>query len=626
MTVPPSPRKVEGGASLLVAYRIAQRKVLVVGGGKEASGRVFFALDADALVTLVCPRAGLNDEVATRIDNGELVHIDREFKDSDLDDDVYMVLGCIDAHEESRRIALLCRERRIIVNCADIPELCDFYFFAQHRDGPIQIGVSTNGCGPRMGAKMRDALVEALPDGARPAVEKIGMLRAGIREVDSKPENAPRRMAFLSRLCDSWTFKQIADLDSEATLDLLESYERGEKNPSPPSSQRRAANGTSHDSRARSATPQTYLEQAQGLANGLPLIGGMFGFATSATGAAWNLTSSTVSGAVGTATSIGSQALDITTTYVGAIQETGTNYAHYVKTRTEDVVETGLRTLPEPVSHVARAGLNLVPLLPIHVSRKPRGRLTLVGAGPGDPDLLTVRALDRIRTADLIVSDRLVPKPILDLVPPKKLHLVQRKADGKSDASQSDANETCRKALERGLDVVRLKGGDPFLFGRGAEEILHFRGNGGYDTDVVPGISSCIAAPASLDIPVTHRGVADQLLVLSGRGENGAFPTVPAHNDRRTTVILMSVSRLEGLVGLMLDAGYPKELPAAVVEKGCWGKEEERCIQGTLADISAKVAVADVGTPALLVVGGAVEVLRGLPTALIDEIDALDLD
>ncbi|TPX57679.1 hypothetical protein PhCBS80983_g03662 [Powellomyces hirtus] len=627
-TISTMSRKVQGGASLLVGWRLGGKHVLIVGGGKEASGRVFFALDADAKVTIVCPASGLNDDVELRINNGELIHLDRNFHENDLDT-ADMVLSCIDQHEESRRIAVLCRARRIPVNCADIPELCDFYFFAQYRDGPVQFGISTNGCGPRIGARLRDLVVKALPEETAAAVDRIGRLRRKIRESDPDPNSSGRRMTWLSRLCDGYTFEEMAQLDDQDLLTVLESYERGDSEP-PPAPTKKSQSRLVNESRVKSPSDSSSTSTNKGLvehAQTLPIIGGVVNLVASATGTAWNITSSTVTGTVQTASSMGAQVYDISTTYASALKETGAGYAHHAKIRAEDVVETGLRSLPQPVSQFVRGGLNLLPL-PIHVSRNPRGRLVLVGAGPGDPGLLTVRALEAMRQADLVVSDQLIPSGITDLVPGKRLHLVQKKVQGRSDIAQNDANETCLAALNRGLDVVRLKGGDPFLFGRGGEEIAFFREHG-FEADIVPGISSCIAAPESALIPVTHRGVADQLMVLSGRGEGGAYPNVPSYYEKRTTVVLMAVGRLEGLVELMLNSGYPNDVPAAVVEKGCWGKEVERVVQGTLETIYGKVLEAKVGAPALLIVGKAVSVLREDDpdsSLLIDNINKLDLD
>ncbi|KAJ3154492.1 hypothetical protein HDU86_004621 [Geranomyces michiganensis] len=619
-------RRVIGGGSFLVGWRLVNKHVLIVGGGKEASGRVFFALDADARCTIVCPRDGLNDDVANRIANGELAHIDRNFEDADLND-VDMVLSCIDDHEESRRIATLCRKRRIPVNCADIPELCDFYFFAQGRRGPVQFGVSTNGCGPRVAARLRDIVDSALPAQTQAAVERMGTLRRRVREQDPGSESSTRRMTWLSRLSDTWSFEEMAAMDDGEVLKVLEAYERGDEVPPATRGTRRAtalsqkpgaiaASGSAPRRGWFSQDPATTPNSLTDLISRsyhLPLFD-----LTSRIELVTKYTTSTALAVAEQAQSITSHALDIGTTYAGALTATGSSYVSHAKTTAEDVVETGLRTLPQPVSHALRTGLNYIPLLPIHVSARPKGRLTLAGAGPGDPGLLTVHALNALQNADLVVSDQLVPKPITDLVRPSRLHLVKRKAAGQSDASQDDANETCLAALERGLDVVRLKGGDPFLFGRGGEEIAFFRSKGHEPHAVIPGISSCIAAPASALIPVTHRGAADQVLVLSGRGEGGSFPRIPPHDDKRTTVILMSVGRLNELVGVMTASGYPADFPAAVVEKGCWGKDQERVVRGCLGNIFERVTKAKVGAPALLVVGNTVRVLQGpLPQELL---------
>ncbi|KAJ3183946.1 hypothetical protein HDU85_001796 [Gaertneriomyces sp. JEL0708] len=596
------PRKVNGGASFLIGWRLAGKHVLVVGGGKEASGRVFFALDADARVSLVCPSSGLNPEVATRIHNGEVVHIDRDFVNEDVDG-VDMVLSCIDDHRESRRIALLARAKRIPVNCADIPDLCDFYFFAQHRDGPIQFGVSTNACGPRLGARLRDMLASALPANARAAVEKVGELRARVRATDPNPESCAKRMRWLSQLCDSWSFEEMAALNDHKMNEVLDAYERGE---------------TAKPSRHEASRPSSASRPTSGLSNvgtklletasSVPVVGGAIDAMASWTGQAWSLTASVVTATTSIAYNTVAGTIDVTWSYAHAVTETSAHYASAAKRTLETAVDNGLRALPEAASQPLRTTLSYLPL-PLHIAAQPKGTLSLVGAGPGDPGLLSVRALDLLRTADMVMSDQLVPPQIIALIAPKRLHFVPKKAAGKSDASQDTANQTCLAALSRGLNVVRLKGGDPFLFGRGGEEVIYFS-NHGYEVQVVPGISSCIAAPESAMIPVTHRGVADQVLILSGRGEGGTYPDIPSFYEKRTTVILMAVARLPDLVERMTQKGYPQHLAAAVVEKGCWGGEHERVIKGTLENISLMAKEANVGAPALLVVGGAVNALQ----------------
>ncbi|KAJ3282314.1 hypothetical protein HK104_010964 [Borealophlyctis nickersoniae] len=586
------PRRVTGGASFIVGWRLAGKNVLVVGGGKEASGRVFFALDADARVTLVAPYQGLNPEIRTRIARGELVHVDRSFEDTDLETEdeglVDMVLSCIDDHEESRRIADLCHALRIPVNCADIPDLCDFYFMAQHREGNLQIGVSTNGCGPRLGARLRNHVVQSLPPRVAESVGKVGALRRKIRRADPEmtEEAVGRRMKWLSRLCDQWSFQELADMDDDAVMKLLDAYEKGEQVPPASASGRQQGGAKASSNGALPRPPATLTSYAQSV----PLVGGLLGPLTA-------VAVGTVSVGLGAATSVVSTATGI-----------ASSCAQAAKVGTECVVERSLNLLPRPIAAPVRTGLSYLPL-PIRISSGRKGRILLVGAGPGDPGLLTVDALNALRTADLVVSDQLVPPRILALIPSTRLRLAMKKVAGRSDQSQDDTNAICLRALRAGQVVARLKGGDPFLFGRGGEEIAFFRSHG-FDPVMIPGISSCIAAPGSVGIPVTHRGIADQLLVLSGRGEGGTLPEVPLYHAKRTTVVLMAVGRLPQIVELMKENGHPISLPAAVVEKGCWGNGEERVIDGNLGNICERVKAAAVGSPALLVVGGVVDALK----------------
>ncbi|KAK1907534.1 hypothetical protein P3342_005861 [Pyrenophora teres f. teres] len=149
---------------------IRNKRVLVVGGGEVAAGRIVNVLNADAKITLVSPREGLNDEVAYRIDQGQVDYVDRKFEPSDLDG-VDMVLTAVDDPEASSQIYKLCKERRIAANIADVPPECDFYFGSVHRDGPLQIMVSTNGNGPKLANIVRRQIAATLPYNIGAAVQ-----------------------------------------------------------------------------------------------------------------------------------------------------------------------------------------------------------------------------------------------------------------------------------------------------------------------------------------------------------------------------------------------------------------------------------------------------------------------
>lgn len=147
-------------------------------------------------MTVVCPSAGLNAEVAFRVAQGQVAHTDRAFEPSDLDGGVDMVLVAVDDPDASTAIWKLCKSRRIPANIADVPPECDFYFGSVHRDGPLQVMVSTNGKGPRLASTIRKYIAEKLPPNAGRAIERTGELRARLRSAAPKVEDGPRRMAW----------------------------------------------------------------------------------------------------------------------------------------------------------------------------------------------------------------------------------------------------------------------------------------------------------------------------------------------------------------------------------------------------------------------------------------------
>lgn len=158
-----------------------------------AAGRILNCLNADAKVTVVCPKSGLNPEVAYRLSEKQITHIDRVFEPSDLDG-ADMVMVAIDDPAASTVVWKLCKEKKIPANIADVPPECDFYFGSVHRDGPLQIMVSTNGKGPRLAASIRKLIAGRLPQNVGNAIESIGELRKRLRKIAPKPEEGPKRM------------------------------------------------------------------------------------------------------------------------------------------------------------------------------------------------------------------------------------------------------------------------------------------------------------------------------------------------------------------------------------------------------------------------------------------------
>ncbi|KAI1317747.1 hypothetical protein EDD11_007921 [Mortierella claussenii] len=240
------------------------------------------------------------------------------------------------------------------------------------------------------------------------------------------------------------------------------------------------------------------------------------------------------------------------------------------------------------------------------------GEIKLIGAGPGDPDLLTMAAYKAITSwADIVLADKLVSKEILALVSCPLF--VANKDKGCQASGQEELFERATQALNQGLRVVRLKQGDPFIFGRGGEEYVFFRGLG-FEPTIVPGLSSSISGPLLANIPLTHRGTASQFLVCTGTGSLDTIPEMPTFVAHRTTVFLMALHRLEALVQDLIRAGYPEELPVAIVERA--SAKDQRCVRSTIGGIVQTVKEVGYRPPGILVVGWACEALAKDPNQL----------
>ncbi|KAF2021907.1 uroporphyrin-III C-methyltransferas-like protein [Aaosphaeria arxii CBS 175.79] len=236
------------------------------------------------------------------------------------------------------------------------------------------------------------------------------------------------------------------------------------------------------------------------------------------------------------------------------------------------------------------------------------GRIILAGSGPGNPDLLTRAAHKAILSADLILADKLVPAPILDLVPRRATVHIARKFPGNADKAQEELLEMGLAGLKAGKVVVRIKQGDPYIYGRGGEEYDFFRAHGFVPT-VLPGITSALSAPLFADIPATHRGVADEVLICTGTGRKGAAPDPPEYKASRTVVFLMALHRLSSLVESLVDTKkYPLSTPCAVLERASC--PDQRVIRTTLEHVCAAVEEEGSRPPGLLVLGNGCNVLR----------------
>jgi uroporphyrin-III C-methyltransferase len=242
----------------------------------------------------------------------------------------------------------------------------------------------------------------------------------------------------------------------------------------------------------------------------------------------------------------------------------------------------------------------------------PVGRVALVGAGPGDPDLLTVRAHRRLLDADLVLFDALAPQDFRPLAPEARWFYVGKRA-GRESMTQEAINRLMIREARRGHDVVRLKGGDPFVLGRGGEEALALAA-AGIPFEVIPGVSSAMAGPALAGIPVTHRGLASAFTVVSGHAASAYGPVLAAHPPQGVTlVVLMGYAARADIAARLLQRGFAADTPAALVAGAA--TREAWSWAGSLRDLAAAALPPDrlaAGLPVLLVIGQVVSLAAEL--------------
>ncbi|KAJ3229657.1 hypothetical protein HDU81_005191 [Chytriomyces hyalinus] len=603
-------------AGLIVSLRLLGKKVLVVGGNKEAESRVMHALDAGAIVTVLSPASGLTAVLAQRVEANEVSLVDAAFEgvqdlyfDTQAGDNADgcktydLVLGCLDEYNESEQLAECARALKIPVNCADVPHLCDFFFVAVMREGLLQIGVSSNGGGPRLAARLRSHIQATLPKGTREAVSKIARLRVLVKNTPTPPGAGSlikKRMTWMTRLCDQWSFDDMANLNEEDVVRLLGAYERGEMEPPLPTS-KIAPLGSSPSANPNSISSNPTFAM---LASQIPTL--------------QQLLESPIQRLYALACLFFSVWLHILTYPLRAtLSLLETIYPNLKTWSPPSIVilkeSTALPTIPAASSKptpaaATQSSQQLLQIPPLPASTTPK--VVLVGAGPGATNLLTVGAIRNLAAADTIVTDHLVSADILRHVPPTcKILQVPKKEKGASDAAQDVANDLCATAiLKNGAKhVVRLKGGDPYVFGRGGEELVYLRERG-VNVEVIPGVSSVNGVLGSAGIPATFKGLSEGVVILTARGEKGAWPDVPAFGEGlKTVVVFMPIARMKGISDLMIKQGYPSTLPAAVIENG--SLDNQRVIKGTLSNIPDLVVSEKVVSPALLVVGNVCTVL-----------------
>ena len=241
------------------------------------------------------------------------------------------------------------------------------------------------------------------------------------------------------------------------------------------------------------------------------------------------------------------------------------------------------------------------------------GKVYLVGAGPGDPGLITVKGMRALEQAQVVVYDRLVDPVLLDAVPVNAERIFVGKARGRQELTQTEINQLLVEKASQGFTVVRLKGGDPFVFGRGGEEALELKANG-LPFEIVPGVTSAIAGPAYAGIPLTHRGIATTFTVVSG-SEDPSKPesTIPwkiLAKNGGTLVVLMGWASLEKILATLQQEGMAPTTPAALVQWGTWS--DQRTVTGNIGNILALGKDAGLTPPVITVIGDVVNLREDL--------------
>ena len=231
-------------------------------------------------------------------------------------------------------------------------------------------------------------------------------------------------------------------------------------------------------------------------------------------------------------------------------------------------------------------------------------KLTLIGAGPGDPKLITIKGVEALKSAGIILYDALVNRELLNYASPEIPKIFVGKRAGLKKFSQDEINELIVRCALQYHHVVRLKGGDPFVFGRGFEELDH-AASFDIKTEVIPGISSALAVPGNTNIPLTHRGISESFWVITGTTKDHQLSAdvQPAAKSTATVVILMGMSKLGKIIHIFKQ-NNKNELPVAIIQNGTCNNQKS--IFGNVNDIEEKAKENDISSPAVIILGNVV--------------------
>ncbi|CAH0040115.1 unnamed protein product [Clonostachys solani] len=559
----------EGPISLLAGLNCRGNTHLIIGTNPLAASRCTQSLNAGARPIIVAPAdVEVHYSLQKRIDDGEVKWQQKAFEDADLFtlgreevgnvvDGVFVTSGPHDP--QSQHISEVCKRNRIPVNVVDAPQLCTFTLLSTHTDGPLQIGITTNGRGCKLASRIRREIAASLPANLGAACARLGEVRRRVQQESAlaggdleeeggqganfnrlvlegaQDEAKTRRMRWLSQVCEYWPLRRLASIGDDDVEAIFKSY------------------------------PGT--------------------------------------------------------------REKGTD--------TIDSLASGPG--PNPDSLPSK-----------------QGKIILAGSGPGHPDLLTQATHKAILAADLVLADKLVPAGVLDLIPRRTRVHIARKFPGNADLAQQELLDMALAGYRQGQTVLRLKQGDPYVYGRGGEEVQFFRDQGIASPSsviVLPGITSALSAPLFAAIPATQRDVSDQVLICTGTGKKGKAPSPPEFVATRTVVFLMALHRIVGLVRELTAhvedetqeapaaedeekkaksqrTLWPLSTPCAVIERASC--PDQRVIRTTLRHVAEAIETEGSRPPGLLVVGKSCDVLyqqeRGRAWAVEEGFRGLEVD
>ncbi|GHJ88312.1 hypothetical protein NliqN6_4714 [Naganishia liquefaciens] len=682
----PSP---QGGAALpLTFHTSAQSPVLVIGHGKLAASRAFTFLDSSARVVLASHNmAAACSELKFRVDSQQVewqeapvfVSVDGEVEGwtQYLDSIEGLSLVAVTdtavtasttpaerrSYESAKAIHQACRQLHIPINVADCPSLCTYTFPAVHRfsGNPsrtgkyysnLQVAVSTNGRGCRLAGRIKRDIASRLPKGIGAAVDNIGLLRDRVHEEGRARglQVGGERPSLKSRSCSrrrGEPSKSRFVLGAEETLikseavddDDIAANAAGPLNTpviqlsSPALSRANSGFFSSKSVTAiTNATPQieetTVLTPEEEQLRRMRWVSQISEY--------WSIDYlSRMS------TEEMDKALDLwTAERDAAALKDGADTGDSVLTNGRGSalsgsvdhdssfnMSTNAYRGSEPTPGLPTAprhdvALGLPPAPPVGKT----GRILLLGSGPGHPSLLTVAAHQALMTSTLILSDKLVPSEILALVPSSTTLHIAKKFPGNAEGAQNEMMELALEGALRGEIVVRLKQGDPFVYGRGGEEILFFRQHG-FEPVVVPGVSSALAGPLMMNIPVTQRGVAESMVLCTGVGRKGKAVQLPGYVRSRTLCLLMGVARIKQVLQVLMrpaeqavadpetqgwrdGAAFPPYLPIAIIERA--SSHDQRMVASTLDGIEEALERAgEQRPPGMMIIGWSVLALEG---------------